>query len=82
VRRPRNHEPPAGTAWCDAQALNPLAGNAWRDAKALDPPAATARRDAKAHQFESSERTATKARQQASAPRLMHRGPREVRWSN
>jgi hypothetical protein len=61
VRRPRNHEPPAGTAWRDAkalkptartawryaQALKPLVGTAWRDAKALEPTAGTAWRDAK-----------------------------------
>ena len=34
-RRPRNHEPTAGTAWRDAKALGPPAGAAWRDAKTL-----------------------------------------------
>jgi hypothetical protein len=48
VRRPRNHEPPAGTAWRDPKALKLLAGTAWRDAKALKPPASTVWRDAEA----------------------------------
>ncbi|MCO5122273.1 MAG: hypothetical protein M9915_00800 [Rhizobacter sp.] len=62
VRRPRNHEPPAGTAWrdakaleskagiarCNTKALEPLPGTARRDAKAQNPPAVAARRDAQA----------------------------------
>ena len=51
VRRPRNHEPLAGTAWRDAQALNLLAGTASRDTKALNFQAEIAWRDAEALKF-------------------------------
>jgi hypothetical protein len=34
-RRPRKHDPPAGSAWRDAQALELLAGTVRREAKAL-----------------------------------------------
>jgi hypothetical protein len=47
-RRPRNHEPPVGTAWRDANALKSQLGTARPEVKALQPPAATARRDTKA----------------------------------
>ncbi|MCB2020790.1 MAG: hypothetical protein KDG44_08300, partial [Burkholderiaceae bacterium] len=48
LRRPRNHEPPLGTAWRDAKALNTPTGTAQPEAKALKPLAGTARRDAQA----------------------------------
>jgi hypothetical protein len=41
VRRPRNHEPPAGTAWRGAKALNTPTGTAQPEAKALKPLADT-----------------------------------------
>jgi hypothetical protein len=66
VRRPRNHEPPAGTAWRDPKALKLLAGTAWRDAKALKPPAGTAWLDAAARRQRGHSPTATQTREQTS----------------
>ncbi|MCB2019609.1 MAG: hypothetical protein KDG44_02280, partial [Burkholderiaceae bacterium] len=69
VRRPRNHEPSAGTAWRDAQALNPLAD--------------TARRDTEAVQLEAHRRTAIKTSELPStSQRFILRGSRQVRWSS
>jgi hypothetical protein len=60
VRRPRNHEPLAGTAWRDAKAPTASTGTARRGAKARKSPTVTVCRGARALRKHNRSQTTTK----------------------
>ncbi|MCB2019200.1 MAG: hypothetical protein KDG44_00185, partial [Burkholderiaceae bacterium] len=82
-RRPRIRELLAGAARCDVQALEPPRGTAWRGAKALELSPKTVWRDANVLKFKPCPQAQAKAREQAPRrQRFVVCGSRAVRWSN